>query len=155
MATEVSITLFGHKFFQRRIRAMRYRARDMSPVLERIGDEWLDIIEEQFSTEGARGGTPWRALSRETKFRRGSAHPILIDTGDLLLETTDPSNIRVTDDEVTLDLGREVVARSHQYGFQNQKANRSVPARPIVAFTEFDVKRWRAEINDFLVNGRL
>jgi phage gpG-like protein len=155
MATEVSISLFGDKVFKRKILAVRYRAKNMSPVLGRIADQWLDIIEEQFTTEGARGGNPWTKLSRETKLRRGSAHPILVETGDLLIEMTDPGSVKVTDDEIRMELPRDVVARSHQHGFFNTRAGRSVPARPMVAFTEADRLKWRGSITDYLVNGRL
>lgn len=155
MATEVSITLFGDRVFRRKILAVRHRARNMSPVLERIADEWLDIIEHQFATEGVRSGTPWAKLSRETKFRRGSAHPILVDTGRLLVEMTDPSNVNVSDDEISMNMPGDVVARSMQHGFYNARANKQVPARPMVAFTEEDRAKWRGDITDYLVNGRI
>lgn len=129
MAVEVSISLFGDKIFKRRIQAMRHRAKNMSPVLSKIGDQWLDIVEEQFATEGARGGSPWEKLARETKFQRGSAHPILVRSGDLLIEMTNPQNLHVTDDEISLDLPNDVVARAHQGGYYNVKAGHSVPAR--------------------------
>lgn len=155
MATEASITLFGDKFFRRRILAMRHRAKNMSPILNKIGDDWLNITEEQFATEGARGGVPWTKLARDTKFRRGSAHPILIETGDLLIEMTNPENLRVSDDEITLHLPNDIVARSHQYGYHNVRAGHDVPARPMVAFTEVDRLKWRSDMTDFLVDGRL
>lgn len=157
MAVEVRISLFGDKFFRRRILAVRHRAANMHPVLNKIGDDWLNIIEEQFATEGARSGTPWAQLARDTKLGRGSAHPILVDTADMLLGMTDPENLHVSDDEVTLHLpsNRRVAAESAQYGFHNVRADKDVPARPMVAFTEADRAGWRRDITDYLVHGRL
>jgi hypothetical protein len=155
MATEVSISLFGDKLFRRRILAMRHRARNMSPVLSKIGDQWLDMIEEQFATEGVRGGTPWEKLSRETKFRRGSSHPILIESGGLLIEMTNPENLHVSLALISLELPNDVVAQSHQKGYYNVRAGKQVPARPMVAFTEADRLKWRGDITDYLVNGRI
>jgi phage virion morphogenesis protein len=157
MAVEVKITMFGDAYFRRKILAIRHRAKNMGPVLKRIADEWLDVIEEQFASEGSRGGTPWAKLSRDTRFHRGSAHPILVDSADLLLHMTNPENLHVSDDEITLHLpaSREVVAASHQYGFFNVRAGHEVPARPMVVFTEADIQKWRGDIADYLVDGRI
>lgn len=155
MATGVSIQLFGDELFRRRIQAMRYRARDMSPILAEIGDDWIQIAEEQFDTEGRRGGKAWKALARETKFNRGSAHPILIHFGDMFDAIITPSNIHVTDDSVTmrLPIRQHQKAEAHQYGFYNVAAKKHVPARPWTAFTAMDRKNFARKITDYLVNG--
>jgi phage gpG-like protein len=155
MATGVSIELFGDEFFRRRIQAMRYRARDMSPILKEIGNDWQDITEEQFDTEGRRGGAAWKQLARETKFNRGNAHPILIHFGDMFDALITPGNIHVTDSSVTmrLPLRERTKAEAHQFGFFNVMANKDVPARPWIAFTELDRKNFARKITDYLVNG--
>lgn len=48
------------------------------PVAARLGREWF---REQFDSEGAWGGDPWEELAPSTVAQRGSAHPILDDTG--------------------------------------------------------------------------
>lgn len=156
MSVEVKIRIFGDDVFRRRIVAMRYRARDMSPVLNHIADMWADIIDEQFATEGKRGGTPWAQLARETYLKRGSKHPILIHTGDLF-EAMGRDNIHVSDDEVTIHwpMGEEVKGAAHQSGYFNVLANRRVPARPTVAFNPNDRRKFREQITDYLVNGNL
>lgn len=154
MAVAISFTMFGDEFFRRRILAARHRARDVSPVLDRIAEDWLEIVEEQFETEGARGGSKWEGLAFSTIKKRGSAHPILIDSGDMFQELITPENVRVTDDSVTMELGDQTVkAESHQYGFTNPQGA-EVPARPIVQFRDDDRARWREWITDYLVNGR-
>lgn len=155
MADEIKITIFGDVAFRRRIRAVRYRARDMSPILEEIKDDWTNIIEEQFATEGSRTGRKWDRLALTTIIRRGSAHPILIENGDLLINTTDPDNISVSDDSIEMKLPLELLIRaeSHQFGFDNARTGDPVPARPFVDFTDFDEERFRKKIGDYLVHG--
>lgn len=155
MADSVKITIFGDEFFRHQIRAMRHRARDMSPILNEIGSEWVDIIEEQFSTEGVRSGSKWDELKPATISRRRSAHPILVDSGDMLIEMTGPDNIDVSDDELTMRLPETVGARAeaHQFGFHNELTDTDIPARPMVDFTDFDRERFEKMLQDYLVNG--
>lgn len=155
MADDVNITIFGDEFFRNRIRAMRYRARDMSPILQEIGEDWNEIVTEQFATEGLRSGSKWEELKPGTISRRRSAHPILVDSGDMLIEMTGPDNIRVTDDSVTLHLPPEVETRAeaHQFGFHNALTGTEVPARPMVDFTDFDRERFEKKIADYLTDG--
>jgi hypothetical protein len=163
MAEDIAINVFGDQQFRLKIMAMRGRAADMSPVLESIGDDWLDIVEETFASEGRRIlGRPWAPLARETVVQRGSSHPILVDTAEMLVEMTDPANIRISGQEITMDLpgvmessGVGVRAESHQYGYWNQQAEREVPARPMIGFTPLDRKVWNTRMTDYLVNGRL
>jgi hypothetical protein len=165
----VSLRLFGDELFRRRILAMRYRARDFSPVLHDIKNDWTDIIERQFATEGAASGRPWAPLARATVLRRGSAHPILVRSGDLLINVTDPDHIHVSDHELTLHPPPEVETRAlaHQFGFSNVNAinsssaqqvlsgpgMRDVPARPWAVFTDIDRRRFTGKITNWLVNG--
>lgn len=155
MAESVRISIFGDVVFRRRILAMRYRARNMRPVLEEIGEAWADIIEDQFASEGARGGRRWDKLKLSTIFQRGSAHPILVNSSDMLIEMTDPSNFRATDESVYLSLPPEIEERAsaHQYGFMNSLTGTYVPARPIIQFTDLDVRYFRDKISDYLVRG--
>jgi hypothetical protein len=155
VSEEIKITLFGDDFFRRKIMLMRYRSRDMSPVLADIGEDWLRITEEQFSTEGKRSGHPWAPLARDTYLRRGSKHPILVDTGDLLIEVSGPDNIDVSDDEVTMKLPEHIrqIGEAHQYGFTNAATGKPVPARKLIDFTELDRERFRKKITNYLVNG--
>jgi hypothetical protein len=151
----IKITLFGDEFFKRRITATRYRARDFSSILEEIGEDWIAITEEQFATEGGRSGNKWEPLARDTYLRRGSKHPILVESGDLLIEMSGPDNISVDDMEVTMTIpeGVREKAEAHQYGFTNAATGRPVPARKIVDFTAFDREHFQHKIQNWLVNG--
>lgn len=155
MATSVKITILGDDLFRRKIQAMRWRARDMSPILQEVGEDMIDVIEEQFATEGARSGRRWRQLMESTVRRRGSAHPILVETGSLLIEASGPDNINVSDDEVSISLPESVQTRAaaHQYGFTEARGGQHVAARPWADFTEFDRRRWNRKITRYLVEG--
>lgn len=158
MAVEVSINIFGDDMFRRGIRRMAFRAIDMKPVLHFVKDDWLRLTEEQFATEGARSGHPWKQLDSSTISRRKSAHPILVETADMLLNVTDPDHINVHDDGVLMELPfGEVLdrAESHQYGYVNALTGKPVPARPFVDFTPRDRHRWESWLGDYLVNGNL
>jgi hypothetical protein len=155
MAERVSIELFGDEHFRRRIIATRYRARNMSPVLGDIGRDFQDIIKHQFDTEGARSRRPWKQLTDFTVMRRGSAHPILRDSGAMYAELIDPMNLFVDDNSVAIILSphEEAKAESHQHGYHNAMTGRDVPARPIVDFTWVDRGRFQRKITRYLVDG--
>lgn len=158
MAPEATITVFGDEQFALKIAAMGERADDMSPVLESIADDWIDIIEETFASEGRRIlGRQWHRLATSTIAKRGSSHPILVETAELLVNMTDQGNIRIENDEIMMELpdSVETKAASHQYGFHNASANKDVPARPMIGFTPLDRKVWNTRMTDYLVNGKL
>lgn len=158
MAESVSIKLFGDDFFRRKILAMRFRAADMSPVLRNVGELWTDIIEDTFASEGVRIlGHRWRKLQPSTISRRGSAHPILVDSAEMLIEMTGPESVRVSDDSVTLELPENVETKavSHQFGYHNALTGTDVPARPMIGFTPLDRRVFRTMITDYLTEGRL
>lgn len=156
MSVAISFTLLGDEVFADDIEQMGRRAGNMSPVLSKIKDQWIDWVEEQFATEGKRSGHPWAQLQRDTVFRRGSAHPILVRSADLLLEATDDNNYVVNDANIFL-FARDEVSRYgefHQSGFTSRAGN-PVPARPPFDFTIAD-KEWMYEnIQDFIVFGRI
>jgi hypothetical protein len=156
MAVEVSIEMFGDLLFRREIRAMRYRAMDMSPVMESIGGDLQSHIEHVFQTEGAWSGEKWAQLTIEYAAARGSAHPILIRDGDMLLEMTNPESISVSDDSVTVEIPEHIKmkAESAQYGFTS-RAGKKIAPRKMVNLSVLDDFAFREKITDYLVNGNI
>jgi hypothetical protein len=154
MPESVSIKVFGDDHFRHKIQKMSLRALDAEPVMHSIGHDFLDIVEEQFATEGARGGRPWAQLKFDTITRRGSAHPILVDSGDMLIEMTGPDNLDISSDSVELKLPANILqkAEAAQYGFA---APNGKPVRPrrMVDFTTFDRHHFRNKISRWLTDG--
>jgi hypothetical protein len=153
MPEQVKITVFGDDHFVNKMRRMAFRALDAEPVMRSIGQDFLDIVEEQFATEGARGGRPWAQLKFDTITRRGSAHPILVDSGDMLIEMTGPDNLDVSSDSVELKLPANILqkAESAQYGFTAH--GKTVRPRRMIDFTIFDRHHFRNKISRWLTDG--
>lgn len=154
MSDKVAIEVFGDDQFVRRMRATRYRARNMRPVMRDIASDFIDIVEEQFATEGARSGSPWPQLKVSTVLKRGNAHPILVDSAELLVEATDESNVRVTRDSVRLVLKGDVEDKAAyaQFGFDHEHAGHVGP-RKIIDFTAADRAKFRRRIRNYLLQG--
>lgn len=156
MADAVSIKVFGDEHFRHKIQKMSLRAAHAEPVMDAIGHDLITIIEEQFDTQGGRGGHPWKKLEIETIARRGSAYPILIDTGELFDELITPGHIHTSDSSVELKLPEAVLqkAESAQYGFTS-RAGKKIRPRKIIDLTTFDRKHFRNKISRWLTHGEL
>lgn len=157
---EIDWTVTGEEFFERRLRQISRRARTMEPVLAKIGEQWIAWIEEQFESQGVRFlGHKWKKLALATIKRRGSSQPILIEHADLLLAVTDPGNVRVTPDRVTLDVDGEQarIGGFHQTGTDPRSgftftgvSRPGMPARPIIEWGERDRRQMYADIREWL-----
>lgn len=160
MPAEIKLEVFGDILFRRRIQAMRFRSRDFRPVMRHMGDHLIDKVELQFETEGRASApttSPWKQLDPSTISRRRSAHPILVETGDLLIHMTDPENLKIDHDGFRYEIPAVIrtKAESHQYGFHNALTGNHVPARPMVVVTDLMRRKWRREIQEYLMDGRL
>jgi phage gpG-like protein len=124
------------------------RGQNLSPATQKVGEMWQEWIEEQFETQGVRFlGHRWTKLSNET-IRRKKSTTILIESSNLLLETTDPGNIHADDDGVTFII--EV-----DYGHFHQTGTDRMPQREILHLSPLDVKRSIDVVEDYLINGHI
>lgn len=127
------------------------RSQNLSPATEKVGEMWQEWIEEQFESQGVRFlGHKWEKLSNET-IRRKKSTTILIESSDLLLETTDPSNIHADDDGVTFTVEEGV----ERYGGFHQTGTERMPQREILHLGPEDIKRSVSVVEDWLINGTL
>lgn len=148
MSAEVSLHLFGDEVFRHRLQNIADRTDNMSPAHEKIRDKWIIWFEEQFATEGRRFGTPWEQLKLETAAKRGSAHPILVDSADLLIHVTDPESFQVDDDGISFKPSEPV----DEYGKFHQSGTTRMARRPIVEFTEMDHREMVDDLEDHIFN---
>ncbi len=129
------------------------RGEHLQPVLDDIGDRFLDIELAQFRSEGTRSRA-WAPLAPSTVRQRGSAHPILDDTGTLRRSLTLPeapdSVRRLT--ATSLLIGTEVeYARYHVTGTRNPDGTVRMPRRPPVALLPTDEDRFGEMMSEHLL----
>jgi phage gpG-like protein len=143
------------------------RALNARPAFEEIYLTALDIIDENFDTEGGRGGQEqWAALTLSTiiwKQKRGLDPRILRATGELHESMTTYRHplqySRIERSKIVL-APRLLRGKLHQKGYGVPYAHgfsgfgvSEVPARPFVRFTDSDAKAFAREILRFVARG--
>lgn len=148
----LEIETFGEKQFSRELLRFDERGRDMRPAFEKIADDFLDVEEHQFSTEGGYSGG-WAGLAPSTvayKARHNLDPRILHATLRLrrsLTEASGPDVIRdIRADEMTV--GSKV-----GYGAFHQSGTYSMPRRRPVDLPDRTKDSWVKILQRFLVEG--
>ncbi len=101
------------------------------PLTRSLVEVILPSIRENFDSEGR---PPWQRLSEATVERRGSAHPILEDSGRLRSAATSAQTWRVTQDTVTPEDIDDIVP----YAKYIQGGTKLMPARPFLVLQSED-----------------
>jgi phage gpG-like protein len=146
----IEIELFGDIAFRHVIENLADRADNMSPAFRQIREQWIHAFEQQFGTEGRRSGNPWKQLSIATASKRGSAHPILFDRGNLFDDIIDENAFFVQDDGITF-VGS---GYAREIGGYHQSGTSRMPRRPIVDLTLADERESIRIIDEHLVPPR-
>lgn len=140
----------GERTYSRGFYAMAGAVGDMSPVMERIGDDVRQGVLAQFTTEGAAKGSPWAPLEPEYG-RWKDAHypgaPILVQTGQMRSQALNPSALRTTRTSMRYEPGGRVW-RYHQSGTSR------MPRRPLVVITPNDRRQWDRYWAEWLAAAR-
>lgn len=109
-----------------------------------IAGAFYKIMQDQWSSQGSRGGSSWPALSEAYARRKAQARPgrpLLVYDGDLLDSVTNRNNQHAIFDATptTLEFGtKDPKAATHQYG----DTERGIPARPFAVLTDADADHW-------------
>jgi hypothetical protein len=147
----------GAEVFQSAASDFINRLRDKTPLWRAISRNVLwPAKHEQFASEGAETGG-WEQLAESTVKKRGSAHPILHDSG--LLEGSFDEGGEGHIEEFLPESGEwgTSLARgyAHQVGAYNHWTGKNLPKREIFywnerlqALTEAEFIRWAAEMAD-------
>ena len=143
--------MFGETQFSRSIERVGKYAGNAKPVFQVIGKDWLDMNSDQFGSEGSRSSGGWGDLAPSTVAQRGSAHPILDDTGLLRQLMESPESLTIHDEYLhfLLDDDRQEIAQLHQSGTDK------MPQRRVFEFTEFDKDRMVKQLQSWVIHGRL
>lgn len=143
-----SITVFGDKQFERELRFIGRRATHAKPLYEELG--WFlsyRVMAEQFRTQGARSGKPWKPLAESTIRRKGH-DTILVASGRLResFRLWDVNNIYDATDEY-LRFGSDV-----EEGVFHQPDPQE---RRVFALTEHDRDHIVKEMQHFVIRGEV
>jgi phage gpG-like protein len=113
---------------------------DNTDALAAVADDLRQMIADQFSTEGAAGGTPWAPLAPSTlRKSRRTRSGILNLTGALLGSLTGPG----APGHVEETNGRQLLFGSAlPYAAFPQTGTRRMPARPIIVLSGDSTARW-------------
>lgn len=118
------------------------------------GRRWPDIIQEQYATEGRRGGTPWPSYDatgepryKGFKYARTGGFLVLMRWTPgkerlypSLMNPAHPEHVFTSDARGMVVGTRVPYARGHQLGVGEQKWDKiPLPRRPILALTDRDV----------------
>jgi phage gpG-like protein len=146
------LEVFGDVQLDRKLLRFEENLGDLEPVFEALADDFLAIETSQFASEGGFASGGWDPLADSTVRRRGSAHPILDDFGDLRASLTQDGakgSIRnITSDE--LFVGTDV-----DYAQHHQTGTPRMPRRRPVEFREADRRRWVRKIQRYIVSGEV
>jgi phage gpG-like protein len=128
-------------------------ARNMKPALELVADDLFRVVEQNFESQGRRGGGSWAHLDPHTvaqKAREGLDSRILIATEALLDSMTvrgDPAmDLRITNRSLTLESNLPYAHVQDSGGGPSD-----LPARPYADFTPYDLRRWVRICEDYLI----
>lgn len=132
------------------------RAQDLRPAWMKVGKYISNQTYEQFRTNGAKHGTPWKPLTPEYAFRKrqaGFTGPILVRGGKLRRSFLWPDLI-LTNKKQYAEFGSELdLAKWHQYG--TRKDGKQVnPPRPMLVVTPLVRKRIARIIEDHIAGRK-
>lgn len=141
----------GGEKFERGFYAMSKAVADMSPVMDRIGDDIRHGVLEQFMTQGsAKLGHPWAPLSpayAKWKDARYPGMPILVASGEMRSSLLNPSAITTSPSSVRYDPASGIW-EFHQTGTKH------MPQRKPVVVTPGDRRQWDRYFAEWLAAER-
>lgn len=117
-----------------RLTAAEMRMNDNRVFFEQVAEFMHDVTMENFDREGNQVTGSWHELSKARQAQRGSAHPILQDTG-ALKNSIAPFG-RQDEAEVSTQIGYSSLM---QFGGVNSNGH-MVPQRPYLVIAESDMQ---------------
>lgn len=141
LALDIKVT--GDRRTITAVNAWMRELEDWTPVWALIEADFYRMEQEQWASEGSRGGDKWPPLSpayAAWKARRYPGQPLMVATGalrDSMTKQGATGQVRVID-KFRMELGTEI-----EYGVYHQYGGGDLPQRKIMAVTDKDVERWR------------
>ena len=144
----------GERQVDRMLSRSTEKIRDLRPFLDAAGNLLRQIMGEQFSSEGSRGGEPWAPLSSRYsayKLSRWGQQPILVASRAMRESLTDPggSHIERRPERDTLEFGTRV-----PYAVYHQTGTERMPQRKILDLVERDRRNLMKLLQQHLFTNR-
>ena len=121
-----------------RIRAMRTRLKDMTPMWAKVGSYIAQVNRRQFATHGGYLGKPWKPLKPDYlqwKISEGYSKRTLVQTGGMRASfVSRPMSVEDYNGDTATFGSNHPLAKFHQHG-THRNGKRAIPARPIVVKT--------------------
>lgn len=158
---EFTIKTFGVETAAAAIESLGWQATNVKPAMEEIYEVILDIVDETFDTEGARGGfKPWppnTPVTIDEKARFGLGPGVLVSSGTLRDAMTSPrhpyQSARILKTHIvfapkSMPRKRKGKSRrgSYNYGRLHQTGEGNMKKRPFIRFTFDDQQAFAKEI---------
>ena len=147
----LTLEVYGDRQLDRNLLRFDDRMGDLEPVFTELADDFLSIERQQFTSEGGFASGGWAPLADSTVRRRGSAHPILVEHGDLKASLTDAA-AKGAIREITSD--SLFVGTDIDYAPFHQRGTGRMPRRRPVEFRDADRRRWVKAIQRYLTTGQ-
>lgn len=143
------VDVFGDKQLDRQMLKYQTLMGDLAPAFEVLAEDFLAINTRQFDSEGGNSGH-WAPLAPSTVKKRGAAHPILNEHGDLRASLTkaDAKGAVRTVEPHELFVGTDI-----DYAQYHQTGTSRMPRRRPVEFTGADRNRWVKTLQRFIETG--
>jgi phage gpG-like protein len=144
----LTFSVMGTTQLNRSLSRFGEAVRDFRPVWRQLYADFLKIEREQFNSEGARSGTPWRPLRPTYAAWKAVHYPgmkVLVATGTMQLQLTTGQGMQNTFAPLSMRLHpTDPKAKYHQAG------TRRMAARPPVQLTPDDKTRWVKILHDYV-----
>ena len=159
---QLNVRVDGTQSVSRGLNAIGQRVTDLRPAWEEIADDFLDIEEDVFATQGASLGRRWKPnVGWWADYKRKHYGPdsgVLVQTGRLKKSLTSEGapwalrDVRPAQLRMGTTLG---IAAIHQKGGTLTKRGRQVriPARPFVRARQ-QARHWTLFVDDYVLTGR-
>lgn len=150
---DFNLNIYKADLLRSKISRFTDQIKNWKPLFERLGDEFSDIMREQFASEGAHASGGWKPLVKwyaDWKEKNYPGRSILVQTGDMadsLISKSNRNSVREIS-ETDMRIGtKDKKAVWHHFGSPKTK----LPARPIIKFSREDNTRWVKKAHEWIV----
>lgn len=124
--------------------------KDWTPAWGMIRDDFKEIEQRQFDTQGHYGSGGWKVLSKKYERWKEKHYPgrgIMVRTGVLRESLIGGDQFVYRPEPLQMTIGTQV-----PYAVYHQKGGPVMPKRPLIELTKADKKRWSKLMGSYLIH---